>query len=93
MYKSNQYPWLIAAHRYHNKVNMHAEWDLVKLDFPDYVFNRSYMAEKGQDYIVHYSAVSATDSRYTTTLLYRFASKFGLVEVDFDSTLAGATMH
>jgi hypothetical protein len=71
VYKSNQYPWLIAAHRYHNKVNMHAEWDLVKLDFPDYVFNRSYMAEKGQDYIVHYSAISKSDSRYATATRYR----------------------
>jgi hypothetical protein len=44
---------------------MHAEWDLVKLDFPDYVFNRTYMVEKGQDYIVHYSATSPSDARYT----------------------------
>ena len=44
---------------------MHAEWDLVKLDFPDRVFNTTYMADKGQDYIVQFSAVSRTDSRYT----------------------------
>ena len=25
-YKSNKYPWLIAAYRFHNKVNMHYDW-------------------------------------------------------------------
>ena len=63
-YRSAKYPWLVAAHRYHNKVNMHAEWDLVKVDFPAHVFNRTYMAEKGQDYIVRFTASSPSDATY-----------------------------
>ena len=94
-YKSAKYPWLVAAHRYHNKVNMHAEWDLVKLDFPDYVFNTAYMAEHGQDYIVHYNGDSPTDSRYTdvvdvrlhpgkvpTDLMYGAGGSYGWLKTD-----------
>ena len=67
-YKSAKYPWLIAAYRFHNKVNMHSDWDLVNLDMPDHVFNASYLAAKGQDYIVHFSSRSYTDYTYTDAI-------------------------
>jgi len=63
-----RYPWLIAAYRFHNKVNMHSDWDLVNLDMPDHVFNASYLAAKGQDYIVHFSSRSYTDYTYTDAI-------------------------
>ena len=33
-YDSDDYPWLVAVYQYENKVNMHAEWDLISMDFP-----------------------------------------------------------
>ena len=57
MYVSDKYPWIVAAYRYHNKVNMHGEWDMVNLDMPAKVFTSLHMAVKGQHYIVHFSSV------------------------------------
>ena len=63
-YTSEKYPWLVAAYRFHNKVNMHSDWDLVKLDLPARVFDAKQVATKGQHYIVHFSSRSSTDHTY-----------------------------
>ena len=68
MYESDTYPWIIAAYRYHNKVNMHGEWDMVHVDMPAKVFTSEHMAAKGQHYIVHFSSRSGTDSTYTDAI-------------------------
>lgn len=47
-YTSEKYPWLLAAYRFHNKVNMHSDWDMVKLDLPAHVFTPEQVAAKGQ---------------------------------------------
>ena len=119
-YKSETYPWLVSAMRFHNKarrvpsmshplrfmfnsktlmgcadppsvssrfgsklpmltcahsddssswqVNMHSDWDLVKLGLPAYVFTEEQVAAKGQHYIVHFSSRSSTDSIYTDAI-------------------------
>ena len=33
-YDSSKYPWLVAVFQYHNKANMHSEWDLISMDLP-----------------------------------------------------------
>ena len=67
-YTSVKYPWLIAAYRFHNKVNMHHDWDMVKLDLPARAFTAEQVAAKGQHYIVHFSSRSATDQTYTDAM-------------------------
>eukprot|EP00040_Diaphanoeca_grandis_P019407 m.102462 g.102462 ORF g.102462 m.102462 type:complete len:1975 (-) comp27410_c1_seq4:129-6053(-) len=67
-YESADYPWLVAAYRYHNKVNMHSDWDLVKMDLPTRVFTDDYITEKGQHYIVHFSSRSREQSTYTDAI-------------------------
>ena len=67
-YKSGKYPWLVSAMRFHNKVNMHGDFDLVKLDLPTHVFTKEHIAAKGQHYIVHFSSRSATDQTYTDAM-------------------------
>ena len=57
-YKSAKYPWLLAAYRYHNLVNMHHEWDLVTLGIPDLLEN---IKARGQHYLVHFSSRNAGD--------------------------------
>ena len=68
MYTSAKYPWLVAAYRFHNKVNMHSDWDLVNMDLPPHVFTPEAIKEKGQHYIVHYSSRSYTDQTYTDAI-------------------------
>jgi uncharacterized cupredoxin-like copper-binding protein len=63
-YKSDKYPWLVAAYRFHNKVNMHSDWDLVNVDLPARVYTDQHIAEKGQHYIVQFSSGSPTDQVY-----------------------------
>lgn len=48
-YQSAKYPWLLAVYRYHNKVNMHHDWDLINIEVP-------YVKGKGRHYLVHYSS-------------------------------------
>ena len=48
-YKSDKYPWLLAAFTYHNKVNMHSDWDLIKAGVPQWVYDEGLV--KGQHYI------------------------------------------
>ena len=58
----------MAAYRFHNKVNMHGDWDLVKLDLPARAFTPEQVAAKGQHYIVHFSSRSPTDNTYTDAI-------------------------
>eukprot|EP00039_Didymoeca_costata_P029030 m.22963 g.22963 ORF g.22963 m.22963 type:complete len:1851 (-) comp7454_c0_seq1:181-5733(-) len=67
-YQSKKYPWLVAAYRFHNKVNMHSDWDLVHMDFPSHVFTDEHIAKKGQHFIVHFSSRSRTDNTYTDAI-------------------------
>ena len=67
-YTSEKYPWLVAAYRFHNKVNMHYDWDFVKFDFPARVFTPEQVDAKGQHYIVHFSSRSSTDNTYTDAI-------------------------
>jgi hypothetical protein len=67
-YDSVKYPWLVAAYRFHNKVNMHSDWDLVQMDLPARVFTDEHIAEKGQHYLVQYSSRSHTDYTYTDVI-------------------------
>eukprot|EP00040_Diaphanoeca_grandis_P026972 m.152243 g.152243 ORF g.152243 m.152243 type:complete len:1731 (-) comp30797_c0_seq1:210-5402(-) len=67
-YESTTYPWIVAAYRFHNKVNMHSDWDLVHLDFPARVFTDEHIALKGQHYIIQFSSRSFTDNTYTDAL-------------------------
>ena len=95
-YKSKKHPWLVFGARFHNKVNMHHEWDMVKLDLPDYVFSPEQIAAKGQHYIVHFSSRSPTDRLYTDAidvlvhpkpvdpkLIYgKYSGKWGWIKTD-----------
>ena len=65
-YKSDKYPWLLAAFTYHNKVNMHSDWDLIKAGVPQWVYDEGLV--KGQHYIMHYSSHSPTDYIYTDAI-------------------------
>ena len=65
-YKSAKYPWLLAAFTYHNKVNMHSDWDLIKTGIPQWVYDDGLV--KGQHYIMHYSSHSPTDYIYTDAI-------------------------
>jgi len=67
-YVSEKYPWLVSAYRFHNKVNMHMDWDLVSLDFPARTFTNEQIAAKGQHYIIHFSSRSSTDHTYTDAI-------------------------
>ena len=64
-YESAEYPWIVAAYRFHNKVNMHSDWDLVNMDLPARVFTPEYIAAKGQHHMVHFISRAPTQATFT----------------------------
>jgi hypothetical protein len=63
-YNSTKYPWLIGAYRYLNLVNMHTDWDMVKMEIPAWV----NLEATGQHFIVHFSSHSPEDYTYTDAI-------------------------
>lgn len=60
-YTSALYPWIVGVHRYENWVNMHSDWDLVRMRVPA-------QPGKGHHYIVHYSSRHTNDHRYVDAI-------------------------
>ena len=49
----------LSRYRYHNKINMHSDWDMINIEVP-------MVPGKGQHYIVHYSSRSTEElARHT----------------------------
>ena len=77
-YTSTTYPWLIAVYRFPNFVNLHSEWDLIRMPVPR-------QPGKGSHYLVHFST-----SNYDTFMYYDVIDVHALDSAVPDHLIYGA---